>query len=238
MIKFNLQLFGGRGASGSGSIEESDEKPLGGNGSGKYEDRITVYPFRISPEDLKESIGEKGNAISIEKALEGANPFYNTGVEFNENCQRCVVAYELRRRGYDVVALPTYGDDKLPIGRKWAGAFLHGKFESVGASSPLKTQANLEAKMHEWGNGSRAIVAIKGHVFNAENVRGKIRYVDAQTNTIYNSNNVFSRLGKNSKGVEILRTDNLRLSDRAKKSVTPVTETMRRIGRTSNKKKQ
>ena len=83
--------------------------------------------------------------------------------------------------------------------------------------------------MKSFGNGSRGIVKIPGHVFNVENIGGKITYLDAQTNTIYNSNNVFSRIGKKSSEIQLIRTDNLRISERAKKSVTPITETTKMI---------
>lgn len=221
-------------------LKESDKKPLGGGDEGGKGgvDPITVQPFAPNPEELRASIGTKGRAINIEKAIEGANPFYDAtkGAEgnFSENCQRCVVAYELRRRGYNVVALPTYSQDTLPAGGRWRGAFQKAREINVGASSPAATQRNLEKQMHSFGNGSRGIVEIPGHVFNVENVGGKVRYVDAQTNTVYNSNNVFSRLGRSASQVKLIRTDNLRISERAKKSVTPVTETVKKL--TSKKK--
>ena len=214
--------------SGSDDIKESNSKPLGDtSGGGSGIDPITVQPFAPNPGDLRAAIGEKGEPLSIQEAIK-ANPFYSTrGAQgdFTDNCQRCVTAYELRRRGYDVVALPTYANDTLPAGNKWMGAFKGAKAIDVGSTNPQKAQANLEAQMKSFGNGSRGIVKIPGHVFNCENVKGKIRYVDAQTNTIYNSNNVFSLLGKSAKSVQLVRTDNLRISERAKKSVTPMTKT-------------
>ena len=51
----------------------------------------------------------RGDPMSEERANKGnANPnFYvGNGDEYRRNCQTCVVAYELRRRGYDVSALP------------------------------------------------------------------------------------------------------------------------------------
>ena len=225
---------------GSSKLSESNNKPKGGTGGGNGKDPITVQPFRINPEDLKAAIGQKGRPIGIVNAMEGANPFYDgsTGAQgdFSENCQRAVVAYELRRRGYDVLALPTYENDTLPIGGKWKGAFRGAKDISVGASTSQKTQQNLEAQMKSFGNGSRGIVRIPGHVFNVENVNGKVRYIDAQTNTVYNSNNVFSRIDKAGlQTIKLVRTDNLRLSDRAKKSVTPTTKLVKDILKRKNK---
>lgn len=218
----------GRGSSG---ITESDARPKGGSGGGSGNEPITVHPYRVNPQDLKEAIGTKGRPIGIANAIEGANPFYKGGDDgdYSQNCQRAVVAYELRRRGYDVIALPTFPGDKLPSGNRWLGAFRHAKTVSVGSTNPRVAQARLEAQMKSYGNGARGIVKIPGHVFNVENVGGKVRYVDAQTNTIYTSNNVFARLGRSAQSVELVRTDNLRLSDRARKSVTPVTDTVRDI---------
>ena len=56
-----------------------------------------------------------------------------------------------------------------------------GKIINGGSTSQKKTQANLEAQMKSFGKGARAVVRIPAHVFNCENVNGKIKYVDAQT---------------------------------------------------------
>ena len=50
--------------------------------------------------------------ISLNEALTGTNPNYVKGVrnEYSTNCQRCVPTYEMRRRGYNVEALPNTGD--------------------------------------------------------------------------------------------------------------------------------
>ena len=227
---------------GSSKLSEGNEKPLGGQGgNGDGEEYITVQPYRMNPETMVDALGTKGRVMSINKALDGANPFYNGdgGAQgnFTENCQRSVIAYEARRRGYDVIAQPTYAGDDLPIGGNWTKAFKNANTVSVGSTSPKKAQANLEKEMKSYGNGARAVVHIPGHVFNCENDHGKIRYVDAQTNTVYNSNNVFSRVGRKSVSIKLTRTDNLDFTETAKRAVTPVTETMRRIGRTSNKRK-
>ena len=228
----------GRGSSSAGGVTESNERPLGDNSNGNGNDRdpITVQPFRMNPENLPEALGTKGKKMSINDALEGANPFYETGAEgnFQENCQRYIVAYEARRRGYDVIAQPTFAGDDMPTVGNWKTAFNGAESVHIGTTSPTKTQQNLEAKMREYGNGARGVVSIPGHVFNVENQGGKIRYVDAQTNTVYNSNNVFKRVGRNSTSITLTRTDNLSFNDGAKRAITPVTETMRRIGRTKN----
>jgi len=47
----------------------------------------------------------KSEAFSIDEAARGANP-YCGHESHNNNCQCCVWAYEMRRRGFDVIAKP------------------------------------------------------------------------------------------------------------------------------------
>lgn len=55
--------------------------------------------------------------------LEKVNPNYGKS-GYTKNCQRCVVCYEARMRGYDVVALPKPNRDVLGIGQKTMGMVL------------------------------------------------------------------------------------------------------------------
>lgn len=62
---------------------------------------------------------EKGMNVpsEIQDCLKASDPLFSTHkVSYMENCQRCVMAYELRRRGYSVVAQPYIpgGADMLP----------------------------------------------------------------------------------------------------------------------------
>lgn len=184
------------------------------------------------PDNLKGAVGEKGKPLSMKQAYSGANPYFSHDFrEYSENCQRVVVAYELRRRGYKVTALPTYKGDSLPYRTKgdngrWMGAFQHAKTIDVGASRRSKAILNLESKMKEWGSGSRAVVRVTwngkngyGHVFNVENHNGKMYYIDSQIGKRVSINNYMSFARP--KELRLIRTDNLRISNRAKKSVTP-----------------
>ena len=230
MLKWNLQLFGGRGA-GSGGGGLPTLKPSGGgsgSGGGQFSNGVGLQNI----DTLKEAIGKKGQAMSIQRAVEGANPYFDrTGTykEFTENCQRCVVAYEARRRGYNVVAQPTYEGDILPQANvagkgqaRWQGAFQGAKSEKVGAKTADKALANVEAKMKEYGNGSRAVLGVQwknggGHVLNVENKNGKTLFVDAQVGGKYTAKDLFKAIKPSE--VRLVRTDNLKFSDRAKKSI-------------------
>lgn len=132
--------------------------------------------------------------LSPELSFSDANPNYDKGWEYQENCQRCVWAYELRRRGYDVEALPTFQGDTLPKHGNWRdlGGLGRDYYDWIGMDNHNVTRQTkaINDKMIEWGDGSRAIVSIAwkgrnktntGHVFNIENIGGKVRAFDAQS---------------------------------------------------------
>ena len=55
--------------------------------------------------------------ITLKIALRGTNPNYLTAKEYQNDCQRCVLTYEMRRRGYDVETLPNI-KGSAPLGRE------------------------------------------------------------------------------------------------------------------------
>lgn len=111
-------------------------------------------------------------------------------MKYTHNCQRCVPTYEMRRRGYDVVAKPLTTDaaGKVPKTDRayydWTKIFDGATFERCGGSGKKK----CDSLMKQWGDGARAEVYVswKGrnsgaHVFVAENRGGKVVYIDPQT---------------------------------------------------------
>lgn len=73
-------------------------------------------------EDIEKELGVKvGKPMSFKEANEGrVNPYFKLGKEWQINCQTCVVTYELRRRGFDVMSLPLMNEfqDKLAFDPK------------------------------------------------------------------------------------------------------------------------
>lgn len=218
-----LQLWGGRGSTYS---------PPSGSGNGGFE------PNAVAPkvaDTLKEALGDKGRPYGMIAAYKDANPLYDktmTYKAYTANCQRCVVAYELRRRGYDVTALPTYDGDTLPTALlrgnvkwgRWQGAFRNAKPESVSGKASEDVVNNIKSKMKGYGNGSRAVVSVtyknrsSGHVFNVEQRKGKTIFVDAQSGERLWAKNFMDIVDRST--VTLTRTDNLKISDRAKNFVT------------------
>ncbi|GAA2708641.1 toxin glutamine deamidase domain-containing protein [Micromonospora olivasterospora] len=134
---------------------------------------------------LARKVGAKRAARKVERQiandLKRVNPKFDTSTpDYSANCTHCVQTYELRRRGIDVEATPLpkpyhpYGGRPLAdIENTWGR-----KFTSGG-------QGDIEKAFENFGPGSRGVVAIQwknggGHVFNVENVGGKVRFVDGQ----------------------------------------------------------
>ena len=205
--------MGGRGAwSSSGGTYRPN--PGGGGGGGGGGDADNTIGPRI-PQTLSEALGERGKPMSPSRASAGTNPHYNAGYDaYSSNCQRCVLTYEARRRGYDVTALPTYSGDMLPYGGDYLKALSHPQTVDIG-----KSTRKLASQMKDFGEGSRAIVQVRkgrnGHVFIAENSRGKIVYIDPQTNKRYSS---LSLSGISN--ARLTRIDNQQFTDYAKNAFT------------------
>lgn len=177
------------------------------------EDDFQDWLARVSgnPDDIKLLAGAKDGKISQRKnVLSGAkrltsheikdcykttNPHYRKDRRYQENCQRCVNAYEARRRGYDVVAKPspqTSARDTLAIMKHpkgWPAVYEKGpaNIEKVKGGTAKTVKMNICERMAEYGNGARAIVRIRwqkiksGHVFMAEQDGDKTRFVDPQS---------------------------------------------------------
>lgn len=169
---------GGRGGKRRGSL------PNGGDTQWSN----SPNPYQI-PQTLDEAIGSRGEPMGMADAWFDANPYYSDDYgEFSQNCQRCVFAYEMRRRGYNVEALPTYENDAMPRGGNWTTAMKGMTQVNVGKSTEAATLKNIESQMAGWGEGSRGIIRLKwaggnsGHVINCEYTNGKLHVFDVQSN--------------------------------------------------------
>lgn len=186
------------------------------------EERGICTDSRI-PRELQEVSGrkpyrdpDKGRAFNsylihhdVINSLEGANPNYSEGYEYRQNCQRCVVAYELRRRGYNVHALPAMvdGNGKLSRFDKAAGNFLQA-FQSQPINC-LGGKEDVETIIRSYGRGARAIIVVNwkdggAHAFIVENLKHGLVYLDPQTGRAGVED--YFKLAENN--VVIMRTDN------------------------------
>ncbi|WP_458690876.1 toxin glutamine deamidase domain-containing protein [Nocardia tengchongensis] len=125
---------------------------------------------------------------AIDRILESVNPKFDPAdLAYSENCTSCVVTYELRRRG-EIGPEVTAG----PLEHYLTSAATGG---SGGRSDMLMevlwgrnfSKGSRQDILDEFSKpGSRGFVAgvwknaQSGHIFNVENVGGKVRFVDAQ----------------------------------------------------------
>ncbi len=144
---------------------------------------------------------KNSNARSFESAIKYSNHYYHTNPEYRDNCQRCVPVYELRRRGYDVMAMPritTPGFDKLQDGSE---CFTDQSGNPIQVIRASKGKQDLIEQLKTYPDGAR--FGIKqvlrkygwGHVYVAEKVNGEIKFADPQNGSL-NAEGLLDIIGK------------------------------------------
>lgn len=146
---------------------------------------------------------KKGTSMAIQDAVKGANPNYSRGSAYGVNCQRCVQAYEFRRRGYDVVAKPKPSTNNII---SWGSeCFIQpGAYQySYQAYALNQTEAAVKKALANAPDGSRFSIYIKwkrtyggsAYVFIAEKTGGVVHYLDPQTGNM-DASDYFTRGSK------------------------------------------
>ena len=182
-------------------------------------EREEAYERMTGTYDLDYEFKKITGKHSVRFDSESVNPNFSTfQFEYTNNCQRCSVAYELRQRGYDVEAMPSYN------GGVGAGAQIKSIFSTAQefSTDSYGHDATVEMikQMEEWGSGSRGILVINradgsGHAYNMQNVNGVVSFVDSQCGSVWD----VSKLGYDTDGGAIensfsswlIRTDNAKV---------------------------
>lgn len=150
------------------------------SGNASNSNNAAVYARNIESTPWSTISGEHNITVD----LQATNPNFAPNTPWSINCQRCVPAYEMRRRGYDVTALPK------PSASGTSDLSYH-PFAVWENPSVLNTTGNgrndIENQMAQWGNGARAQITVLwdtgdgGHTFIAEQENGRTRFIDPQT---------------------------------------------------------
>ena len=172
----------------------------------------------------------KGPDMSFEQADSGkVNPNYKEkgtiGYDsgYTENCQSCVVCFEMRRRGYNVETLPNRVGSTLDyLSSHFTHAWIDKETGAHPFPEPLETNdvedlvKLLEKKVDE---DKRYTLTGKyrdgnyGHIFNVYKKNGKIYWYDPQGNVTYSGEELNKNLSKfilnGPKSPKLLRIDNL-----------------------------
>ena len=113
------------------------------------------------------------------------NPNFITGQwGYTQNCQRCVQAYEFRRRGYDVVAAERPIKNNKII---WGCECFADANGNPAKFIFWQTESMVKKVLNSAPDGSRYTIYVewkarrdKAHVFVAEKENGVVRYIDPQ----------------------------------------------------------
>lgn len=156
---------------------------------GGSKDGLTPVAATAILDLVEQATGAKlGSPMDIQDAVTGANPNYKPRTPYSVNCQRCVQAYEFRRRGYDVIAKPKPSTNNIIT---WGSeCFIQpGAYQySWQAFTLNQTEAAVKKTLANAPDGSRFAIYVKwqrkyggsAHVFIAEKTGGVVRYLDPQ----------------------------------------------------------
>lgn len=167
-----------------------------------YQKKVDAWHKKHSPEEIKkmykpDSVSgvKRGKDMSRDEADRiSANP-YRSSHDSQEkgNCQTCVVAYEMRRRGYDVIAKPRYGDAETEQrklakheGCAWIDPDTGERVPNIVPDKRLTPKSAAKWLDSVVKEGQRYTMSVcwndcwGAHIMNVEKENGELRIVDAQ----------------------------------------------------------
>ena len=159
--------------------------------------------------------------LPIAEARSGANMNnYQPNSPYAENCQRCAVTYELRRRGYDVEAMPRqdFYNGKPNACFTGAECFENARVEGRWGDKEKISEANLFRALNLLPDDSRTAIIWQwaksegGHIIVCEKTKGKLNFIDPQNGTNQRSNLPKRDKVEQLRGFSFYRMDNLNLN--------------------------
>ena len=176
----------------------------------KASERVRSNAQKMNDDAIYHGIPKNWNKIDASKddAVKNANPNYGKAEGYDKNCPNCACAYELRKRGYDVVAKPY-----VKGGSHYLNTYPWEAWKDASVET-LTSKDDLFGYTQKYGNGARFGIAIEytdnsGHVLVGEIVDDELKIFDAQI-----GNNVNDIDFEDVLGVKLWQTNNLELSDR------------------------
>lgn len=166
---------------------------------------------------IKASLGiKKGYPVPLTEAVKGANPRFILGGGYNHNCQRCIAVFELRRRGFSVIALPktrAADVDKIYSSRDcFKNPDIIGRRKGPEARPIMRDE--LISRLMELPDGARASICWTrekggGHTIVCEKANGRLVFADPQTGHV--GIQVLGEANRN--GYSYFRMDNLEFDE-------------------------
>lgn len=181
------------------------EKRLGG----RTPEEIS-HPEKLYAKDW----GKISEPHEIEKDIYACNPNFRLGENWQKNCQRCVPTFEMRRRGYDVTAMPKMDDGNCTDISYYPFSVWENPQIILCRGDGI---LDIQNCMRQWGNGARAQITVNwrgvpsGHTFVAEQVNGETKFYDPQNGSL-NAAEYFKQVAPGS--VQLCRIDQLEPTSR------------------------
>ena len=187
-------------------------------------------------EEALSDLPMKTREYSKDEDQAAINPNYEEGEEWQTNCAYCTAAYDLRRRGYDVEAMPcddaTYDAtlESIPTWYEdtskadWSGDASVDWFGRIDYDNISKIHADTKKTFDEMPDGSYGQFCVYwtiggGHSMVWEKENGTTYIRDCQTNETVTHDEWVSYYGDWSYGAYVLRTDNRVPSENILKTV-------------------
>lgn len=152
---------------------------------------------------------------------------------YTSNCQRCIIAYEMRRRGYDVEANKYLGridkiyNTRLSLSRAFLNYdyYIHTKsYDTQPSGEKYSSRGALikamERDMLKEGEGARFELnwdwknASYGHTVNAEVINGQVMIYDSQIGKSSTIKDLIDNKSLRATTLKCTRLDTLKLSNR------------------------
>ena len=168
-------------------------------------------------EEMMPELNRKQVAMTLDADMAACNPKYSKGGVYKNNCISCALAYDLRRRGYDVEAAPidttSAINGSLPV---QLGFYKGEKLATFDVPSDNNVaMKQFSDRILKYGDGSRGLLRIRwkngnGHAAIWEVSGDTVVIRDPQNNTIVNLLDYVRR----AKTFYYFRTDNLELTNK------------------------
>ena len=181
----NLQYKGSKNEltssqnSGNINLVNNYHSGIFGDLKNKLKNIFTNKSYLPVAEEYFNDLPQKTSVYSSYEDMKATNPHYNDSYNYQINCQRCVPAYEMRRRGYNVTAKPAPDDDIL--GLIFEKIFVDMKWQTCSNGSGMD---DIKEYMKKCGDGSRAEISLQtyegAHLFMAEQHNGITYFIDPQ----------------------------------------------------------
>ena len=169
-------------------------------------------------EEMLPNLKRKTTETNQNEDMAACNPKYSKGGVYKNNCISCALTYDMRRRGYDVEAMPidttSATNGSLPV---QLGFYKGEKLESFEVpNDPDVAVKQFTKNIVSYGDGSRGMLRIRwkngdGHAVVWEVDGNSVIVRDPQNNTIVDLLDYMRR----AKTFYYFRADNLELTNKA-----------------------